>query len=177
MQKLFVTIFLVMTIVMFAFSLFFMTDFKDLFGLRMKLNEEIAYFHDTVMQGYNQQIFIAALGGMMTLLLFFFLQAFSRVPDGFALTVITVLCLALTAFSFYAIVKTGELSSMYTALDFSHVAMEGGTDYIVRTRTFAVSIVLNVMYIISCISVPVIMFVSHFTFMNSSSKGVGYAEA
>ncbi len=169
-------IFLIMTIVMFAFSLLFMTDFKDLFGLRMKLNEDVAYFHDVVLQGYNRLIFLAALGGLVTLLLFFFLQAFSRVPDIFALVIIELLCIALVVFSIYAIARTIGLEEIYIALDFSHVAMEGGADYIVRTRTFAASVVLNVLYIISCVSVSIVMFVSHFMFVGKL-KEAEYAEA
>ena len=163
-----------MTIAVFIFSLFFMTDFKDLFGLLMKMNEDVANFHDNIMQGYNQQIFLAAVGGLVVLLLFFFLQAFSRVPDVFALAVITAACVALCAFSAYAIASTVRLETIYLGLDFSHVAMEGGVEYVVRTRTFSASMILNGLYIVCCIAVIVVMNISHFFFVRKYD-GAAYA--
>ena len=176
LQRLVAMLFLVMTIAVFVFSLFFMTDFKDLFGLMMKLNEDVAYFHDTVLQGYNQQIFLAAVAGLVVLLVFFLLQAFSRVPDVFALVIMTVCCIALASFSVYAIVSTAELESVYLSLDYSHVAMEGGFDYVVRTRTFTASFVINGLYVAVCAAMAAIMNISHFTFVRKC-KGAVYAEA
>lgn len=176
LQKTSAWIFLVMTVLMFIQSLVFMSDFKDLFGLMMRINEDVAYFHDTLMQGYNQRIFISSVLGLLVLLVFLFLQAFSRVPDRFALAVITLCLVALTGFSVYEIIMTGNLERIYFSLDFSNVAMEGGVEYVVRTRTFTLSYILNTLYVAVNVLTVSIMYISHFKFI-SYRKGADYAEA
>ena len=65
MQKIFKTqkitagIYLVMAVVVFIFTLVFMTEYKDLFGLKLKQNSQISFFHDSVLQTFNRQIFSA----------------------------------------------------------------------------------------------------------------------
>ena len=44
-------------------SLAFMTEYNDLFGLKLPQNQEIAMFHDVILQTFNRQNFCLVAGG------------------------------------------------------------------------------------------------------------------
>ena len=46
LQKTMMTLYIIIAVVAFSYSLCFMTAYKDLFGLMLKQNSNIAYFHD-----------------------------------------------------------------------------------------------------------------------------------
>lgn len=79
-----------MAVVVFIFTLVFMTEYKDLFGLKLKQNSQISFFHDSVLQTFNRQIFLLALIGILIVLFSFLLEIYSKVPDRFALIIMEV---------------------------------------------------------------------------------------
>lgn len=86
-QKVMAGIYTVTAVAVFIFALTFMTEYKDLFGLKLKQNSQISFFHDSVLQTFNRQIFVFALVGILVILCSFLLEVFSKVPDRFALMV------------------------------------------------------------------------------------------
>jgi len=143
MQKALWWVYVASVLVLFVYSLWFMTDFKDLFGLQLKVNRPITTFHDAEMQPFNRQLLAASLCAVTVVLLSLYLEVRTKVPDRFALLVMGVLLFALAAFSISVMVRIPALKSMYSALDFSKLDMEGAIEYVPRTRAFALGMVIH----------------------------------
>ena len=62
-QQILSVLYILASIGMFLFSLAFMTEYSDLFGLKLPQNQEIAMFHDVILQTFNRQIFAWSLVG------------------------------------------------------------------------------------------------------------------
>lgn len=46
-------VYTVTAIVVFLYTLVFMTEYNDLFGLKMPQNKQIAQFYEVILQGFN----------------------------------------------------------------------------------------------------------------------------
>lgn len=161
LQRLFTVLYAVAAILVFVFALFFLTDFKDLFGLELKINQDIAYFHDVVLQGFNQRLFVFALCLVAGIALCYMLEIRSKVPDLFALA---IMCAFLIAASVFCIVLMGSLGAMrstYWALDYSMVAMEGAIEYIPNDRTFLMGSILMPVSALLFLGFAAVLIVSH----------------
>ena len=86
-QRILSVLYILASIGMFLFALAFMTEYSDLFGLKLPQNQEIAMFHDVILQTFNRQIFAWSLVGVIGIALIVFLEILSCVPDRFALVV------------------------------------------------------------------------------------------
>ena len=167
MQKIMMVVFITMAIIVFVFSLYFMTDFKDLFGLQLKANRSIKEFHDITMQSFNQQLFWFALLGIGTIVCLFFLETGKKVPDLFAL-VFNGVCLATSlGFSVYVLTVFPQLKQQYLTLDFSKYKLEGGANYILNTKTFTIGTVVYILNILVCLSFLVVLIVSHVRYLQA----------
>ena len=62
-QRILSVLYILASIGMFLFALAFMTEYSDLFGLKLPQNQEIAMFHDVILQTFNRQIFAWSLVG------------------------------------------------------------------------------------------------------------------
>lgn len=177
MQKIFKTqkitagIYLVMAVVVFIFTLVFMTEYKDLFGLKLKQNSQISFFHDSVLQTFNRQIFLLALIGILIILFSFFLEIYSKVPDRFALAVMEVLLIACCAGAVYAITNIQAVEAFYRTLDFQYLKLEGLVDYTPRFTTFKIGILVYLLQIAACAGFGTAMAMSHVTFVKNEKKG------
>ena len=90
-QQILSVLYILASIGMFLFALAFMTEYSDLFGLKLPQNQEIAMFHDVILQTFNRQIFAWSLVGVIGIALIVFLEILSCVPDRFALVVMLLL--------------------------------------------------------------------------------------
>ena len=90
-QRILSVLYILASIGMFLFALAFMTEYSDLFGLKLPQNQEIAMFHDVILQTFNRQIFAWSLVGVIGIALIVFLEILSCVPDRFALVVMLLL--------------------------------------------------------------------------------------
>ena len=68
-QKVTAMIYIVMAIIIFLYSLCFMTEYSDLFGLMLKTNSHITNFYKNILQKFNWQIFRLSLGGIAGIVL------------------------------------------------------------------------------------------------------------
>ena len=93
-QRILSVLYILASIGMFLFALAFMTEYSDLFGLKLPQNQEIAMFHDVILQTFNRQIFAWSLVGVIGIALIVFLEILSCVPDRFALVVMLLLMVA-----------------------------------------------------------------------------------
>ena len=79
-QQILSVLYILASIGMFLFALAFMTEYNDLFGLKLPQNQEIAMFHDVILQTFNRQIFAWSLVGVIGIALIVFLEILSCVP-------------------------------------------------------------------------------------------------
>jgi len=169
-QKTMMVVFIATAIVVFVFSLYFMTDFKDLFGLQLKANKPIMEFHDITMQSFNQTLFWFAIFGMVTVVCLFFLETGGKVPDLFALVFEGVCLLSLAGFSLYVLMYLPQLEEQYLNLDFSKYKLEGGADYILSTATFTGGLVLHLLNILVCLGFLAVLVSSHVAYVQGKKK-------
>lgn len=169
-QKITARLYMVMAAVVFAFTLVFMTEYKDLFGLKLKQNSQISFFHDSVLQTFNRQIFLLALIGIFIVLFSFFLEIFSKVPDKFALIIMEVLLLGCCAGAAYALTNIQAVEAFYKTLDFQHLELEGLIEYSPHFTTFRVGTGVYLLQIIICMIYGGTIAMSHITYVKSEKK-------
>jgi hypothetical protein len=168
-QKIMLILFIIISAAMFCASLYFMTDFKDLFGLKLKFNQPIAVFHDDLMQGFNQQFFWFTLFAMLVVFLAFCLEIPHAVPDRFALIVMGVCLLAVIGFTVYALVRLPHLVQVYNGLDFSKLDLEGAVDYQPRNIAFWILMALSAIHIGVSLLLLAALSLSHRSFVKHKS--------
>lgn len=67
-------VYTVTAIVVFLYTLVFMTEYNDLFGLKMPQNKQIAQFYEVILQGFNRQILVWAIVGIIGILMIVLLE-------------------------------------------------------------------------------------------------------
>lgn len=135
-QRICFVCFIVFASALFVFALWFMTDFKDLFGLELKINKSVADFHDVVLQKLNQRMFWFALSVVACIIVLQMLELPGKVPDRFAMMVSIVVLLVAAGCCIYFLVALPTILRTYRALDFSNVVMEGAVEYHPSERAF-----------------------------------------
>ena len=177
MQKIFKTqrltagLYTVTAVIVFLYSLCFMTEYKDLFGLKLKQNSQISFFHDSVLQMFNKQLFALAIFGVMIILVSFLLEIFSKIPDRFALIIICLSLVVCCAGSVYAISNIQAIENFYRTLDFQYLHLEGLIDYEHRFGTFRAGTGIYIFHMIGCVVYAVTIAISHFKFLKMKKKG------
>lgn len=164
LQKTFTILFVATAILVLIFSLFFLTDFKDLFGLEMKINQDIANFHNVVLQEFNHEIFFFSLYLVVGIALVYLLEIRSKVPDLFALIIMNVFLLLASVFCFFSIYSLVSMAGVYGNLDFSMVAMEGAIEYIPNDRTFYLGICTFIIAALETIAYSALLAISHISY-------------
>ena len=64
-QRVAAILFILMAVVIFVYSLAFMTDYENLFGLMLPANANVSLFHDKILQTFNKGILVWAIVGMV----------------------------------------------------------------------------------------------------------------
>ena len=122
-QKITAKIYTVIAVLVFLYTLVFMTEYKNLFGLKLEQNSQISFFHDSILQTFNRQIFVLALFGIIIVVFSFLLESFHKVPDRFALIVIDAALLISCVGAVYALVNLQAVSQFYKGLDFQYLSL------------------------------------------------------
>lgn len=170
-QKTVSILYVISSVVALCYALAFMTEYKDLFGLKLKLNEQVTTFHDVILQTFNRQILVWALFGAVVILLAFLLQVFNKVPDRFALVVMSAGLLACIYGDFYGIRNIAAIQNYYLNMDVSNLAMEGINDFEYKLSTFRIGQAVYILQLCICIAFIATLFVSHIQYMKLSKKG------
>lgn len=173
-QKCVSILYIVMTLVVFVYTLAFMTQYSDLVGLKMAQNRLIANFYDVGLQPFNRQMFAWALLAVVGIALVFFLEIRTRVPDVFAV-VVMALCMAACCYgAYFAITNLQALSAYYGQLDFSYLALEGGAaDYQPKFATFQIGIGIYIAQLVTCGGFAAILIASHVKYKKLEKGGRG----
>ncbi len=170
LQKMGAVLFLVMSILLFVLALGFMTDFKDLFGLQLKPNKPVAFLHDVLLQGYNRKLFHLAVSAILVAILSFLFESSSKVPDLVALVAMDVLLAILFIWTVVLVVSLASIEPIYLGADYSKVSLEGGFEYLLRTRTFAISYVVESLFALVSLFFGAVLALSHFRFVKQGGK-------
>ncbi|MFA7108904.1 MAG: hypothetical protein WC162_07145 [Sphaerochaetaceae bacterium] len=151
LQKTMMIVYIIIAVVAFSYSLCFMTVYKDLFGLMLKKNANVSYFHDVFMQGFNQTMFWFTFFGATSIALFFIFQIKKYIPDSFAIIFISIAIIIICGFCIYSLIELPSLEKTYLSLDFSNLCLEGAIDYQIKTNTFTIGIVIFAIDLIVCL--------------------------
>ncbi|NNJ30997.1 hypothetical protein [Lacrimispora defluvii] len=170
-QRLAAGIYTGIVIIVFIYTLCFMTEYKDLFGLKLKQNDQISFFHDYILQIFNKQIFTFAVFGVLVILLSFLLEVFGKIPDKFALIIMELSLLLCCACTVYALLNLQAIESYYAGLDFKYLGLESVSDYKPHFTTFRIGTGIYISYIFSCVYYIVAIGRSHIKFQKNRKKG------
>ena len=170
-QRILSVLYILASIGMFLFALAFMTEYSDLFGLKLPQNQEIAMFHDVILQTFNRQIFAWSLVGVIGIALIVFLKILSCVPDRFALVVMLLLMVACCYGAANSIMNLQAISVYYQGLDFQYLSLEGLENYQLQFTTFRLGVVFNALYILVCGALAIDLTASHLTFVRLKKVG------
>ena len=172
-------VYTVTAIVVFLYTLVFMTEYNDLFGLKMPQNKQIAQFYEVILQGFNRQILVWAIVGIIGILMIVLLEIRTAVPDRFAAAVMTVYMGCCCFGAVNAIRNILAIWAYYKGLDFQYLYADGITGYELKFTTFQVGIGIYSVQIIVCVAFAAVllltMFVLHPVFLALSLLGaLGY---
>jgi magnesium-transporting ATPase (P-type) len=173
-QQILSVLYILASIGMFLFALAFMTEYNDLFGLKLPQNQEIAMFHDVILQTFNRQIFAWSLVGVIGIALIVFLEILSCVPDRFALVVMLLLMIACCYGAANSIMNLQAISVYYQGLDFQYLSLEGLENYQLQFTTFRLGVVFNALYILVCGALAIDLTASHLTFVRLKKEGLAF---
>lgn len=170
-QKTTAILYVISSIVTLCYALAFMTEYKDLFGLKLKQNEQVAIFHDAILQTFNRQILAWAVFGAVVILLAFLLQIFSKVPDRFAIIVMGGSLLGCCYGAFYSITNLVAIQKFYLALDLSSLELEGVLNFGYKLTTLYVGKGIYVLHMLICTAVIVALIASNLQYKKLLKKG------
>ena len=177
MKKVFMTqrvaaiLFILMSAVIFVYALAFMTDYENLFGLILPANQNVALFHDRILQSFNQGILVWAIVGMAGVACTFIMETLTKVPDRFALIFMAVMLGACVYGSIYALQNLPAIMSYYRTMDISSIHLEGIQDYTLKFTTFYIGIGLYAAQLVVCVLYLAGLAASHITFVKLRKRG------
>ncbi|MFI3254609.1 MAG: hypothetical protein R3Y63_09775 [Eubacteriales bacterium] len=158
-------LFLLNSLVILIFTLGFMTDYSDLFGLQLEANKPIAEFYGVLMQGFIKNAFVLALIVIFGYVCIRGLEINKKIPDKFALVIAGFFLLIALGSSIWAIMSMQSLQSVYLGLNFEDLIRESGAEHIIQTRAFSLGTGLyGYQGVLSAAFIGVLAS-NHFTFM------------
>lgn len=169
-QKALFMVFAVLSCVVFAYTLSFMTDFSPLFGLELKQNEFVSQFHDVFMQGFNKTLFTFAVYGVVLIAVGSYFQLGKYVPDGIAAVVMSLALAGVLYSCYYALINLPDLQVWAVSLDYSKLAMEGIDNFQLNTRIFPIGMALYGVYAVVSAALIAVMIAGNRIFKKSEAK-------
>ena len=154
-------VYTVTAIVVFLYTLVFMTEYNDLFGLKMPQNKQIAQFYEVILQGFNRQLLVWAIVGIIR----------TAVPDRFAAAVMTVYMGCCCFGAVNAIRNILAIWAYYKGLDFQYLYADGITGYELKFTTFQVGIGIYSVQIIVCVAFAAVLLLSHIRYKKLQKGG------
>ena len=164
-------VYTIMAVAVFLYTLVFITEYNDLFGLKLPQNQNVARFYEVILQEFNRQILVWAIVGIVGILMITFLEIRTKVPDRFAAVVMTVYMAACCFGGFDAIRNIIAIRAYYQTLDFQYLAAEGLMDYQMKFTTLQVGIGIYVVQILVCAAFAAVILLSHTKFKKMQKGG------
>ena len=136
-QKVMFVIYILVIVISFIFALSFMTQYANLFGLQLVLNQSIIDFHNN-MQNFNKMYIYLLIISLVSIIFMFLLETHHRVADRFALIVMGVFVGIFIGTTLYALINMTSLMNDYQNCNFDYIALEASElgDYQRQFETF-----------------------------------------
>ena len=147
-------VYTVTAIVVFLYTLVFMTEYNDLFGLKMPQNKQVW-----------------AIVGIIGILMIVLLEIRTAVPDRFAAAVMTVYMGCCCFGAVNAIRNILAIWAYYKGLDFQYLYADGITGYELKFTTFQVGIGIYSVQIIVCVAFAAVLLLSHIRYKKLQKGG------
>lgn len=160
-QKFFMNLFTVVATAVFVYALGFMTQYRGLFGLKLKQNSGIADFYGKTLQSFNRYIFVMALLGLFAIFIGYCLEINKKVPDQFAMIAMSVTLAVYSILAIVFMVQMVGIMAEYTSLDFSFAALEGLEDTTLKMQTFYIGYAIYGVTVIEAVLYSVSLVLSH----------------
>lgn len=155
LQKIMFIIYILIMVVVFIYTLGFMTDYSNLFGMEQGVNESIALFHDKTLQNFNSSIFIYSVIGVVSIIALFALQINKRICDTLAVVIVNVISLFLLITCIISLITLPQIISEYNNVDFTFIGLEDtnftDTEYVRSYTTFYLGIAIYALEAIAMI--------------------------
>lgn len=155
LQKIMFIIYILVMVVVFIYTLGFMTDYSNLFGMEQGVNESIALFHDKTLQNFNSSIFIYSVIGVVSIIALFALQINKRICDTLAVVIVNVISLFLLITCIISLITLPQIISEYNNVDFTFIGLEDtnftDTEYVRSYTTFYLGIAIYALEAIAMI--------------------------
>lgn len=164
-------VYTVMAIVVFLYTLVFMTEYNDLFGLKMPQNKQIAQFYEVILQEFNRQILVWAIVGVIGILMIVLLEIRTAVPDRFAAGVMTVYMGSCCFGAVNAIRNILAIWAYYKGLDFQYLYADGIAEYELKFTTFQVGIAVYSVQIVVCAAFAAVLLLSYIRYKKLQKGG------
>lgn len=170
-QRVAAILFILMAVVMLVYALAFMTSYENLFGLILPANQNVALFHDRILQAFNKGILIWAIVGVAGVACAFMMETLTKVPDRFALILMAIVLGACVYGAIYALQNLPAIVSFYKTMDISSLYLEGIQDYTLKFTTFYTGMGLYAAQLVVCVLYLASLIVSHITFVKLRKRG------
>ena len=172
MQKIMFFMYLFVVILEFIFAVSFMTQYSNLFGLELPLNDGIRIFHDN-MQIFDRFMFYSSLVGLVSIIFIYALEVNKKVCDRFALIVLGVFVAFLIGSSIFSLIRLTQLLGEYKSVDFKYISIEDPeiVDYQLRFETFYIGYVLNAFSILVFLIFLGNLIFNHIKFLKLKKEG------
>lgn len=155
LQRIMFVIYILIMVVVFIYSLGFMTDYSNLFGMEQGVNESIASFHDKTLQNFNSSIFIYSVIGVVSIIALFALQINKKICDTLAVVIVNVISLFLLITCIISLVTLPQIITEYNNVDFTFIGLEDtnftDVEYVRSYTTFYLGIVIYALEAIAMI--------------------------
>ncbi len=165
MQKVIYYLFFLMELVIFIYTLGFMTHYSDLFGLIHPDNESIAQFHDVLMQAFNKSAFAFAVVGIVGFVVARAMEIHKKIADKVAIGVVGAFQLFGIGTSVWAMTQLQGLQEIYLNLNFDSLLKESSFEHVINTSTFAYGVALYGAQIALMVIFMGVIVYNHFTYL------------
>lgn len=171
-QRVMSVVYTIMAVVVFLYSLVFMTEYNDLFGLKLPQNQDVARFYEGILQSFNRQILVWVIVGVIGILVMVMLEIRTKVPDRFSAVVMVVYMAACCYGSVDGIRNILAIQAYYQGLDFQYLPLEGVLDYQLKLGTFQVGMGIYPVYILVCVAFATVLVLSHIKYKKLEKGGI-----
>lgn len=171
-QRIMSVVYTIMAVVVFLYALVFMTEYNDLFGLKLPQNQNVARFYEGILQSFNRQILVWAIVGVIGILVIVMLEIRTKIPDRFAAIVMTVYMAVCCFGSVDGIRNLSAIQAYYRSLDFQYLPLEGVADYQLKFTTFQVGMGIYPVHIVVCVVFAAVLVLSHIKYKKLEKGGV-----
>lgn len=171
-QRIMSVVYTIMAIIVFLYALVFITEYNDLFGLRLPQNQAIAQFYEGILQNFNRQILVWAIVGVVGILVIVMLEIRTKVPDRFAAIVMTAYMAACCFGSVDGVRNILAIQTYSRTLDFQYLPLEDIVDYQLEFTTFQAGVGIYAVHILVCVVFAAVLLLSHIKYIKMEKGGI-----